>query len=147
MNPRETGSLGVAAIMLNRKIIGIEIDPKNLEIAENRLEWFVKKIVLPSYFPDEDPAEVLENWKKNNGGDSNGKSTPQSDQAGVFHINLTERKSDQPKKPAASNMVALKSKSEKPLTTNDSKHTTRANGKSKKNDAKGKPKSISVHDR
>jgi 16S rRNA G966 N2-methylase RsmD len=83
-----TGSLGVAAIMLNRKIIGIEIDPKNLEIAEKRLEWFIKKIVLPSHFPNEEPAEVLKNWKKIKGdnGDSSAieaNSTSQSDEQNV----------------------------------------------------------------
>ena len=44
-----SGSLGEAAIKLNRQFIGIEIDPKTLDTAEKRLERVGKKIVLPSH--------------------------------------------------------------------------------------------------
>ena len=91
-----SGSLGEAAVKLKREFVGIEIEPNTMQTAEKRLENFAKKIVLPSYFPNEEPAEVLENWKKNN--DASGiKSTPQSDQNGVFHIKLAGQKPKQPK--------------------------------------------------
>ena len=141
-----TGSLGLAAIKLNREIIGIEIDPKRMKIAEERLEWFAKKIVLPSFFPNEDPTKVLENWKKNN--DASGiKSTSQSDQEGIFHIKLAEQKPEQTKKTAASSMDGLKNKSKKPLTTKGSKNLPSAKGNSKNNDVNGKRKKISGHKR
>ena len=72
-----SGTLGAVAMMRNRNFFGIEIDPKYVEIAENRLKDRAYKIVLPSHIPGADPAKVLENWKKNKGGngDSAAKET------------------------------------------------------------------------
>jgi len=50
-----SGSLGEAAIKLNRKFVGIEIEPNTMQTAERRLERVAKKIVLPSYYSDNNP--------------------------------------------------------------------------------------------
>ena len=37
---------------LDRKFVGIELDPKTVKTAEERLERVAKKIVLPSHYSD-----------------------------------------------------------------------------------------------
>jgi DNA polymerase III delta prime subunit/16S rRNA G966 N2-methylase RsmD len=123
-----SGTLGAAAMMRNRDFFGIEIDPKYVEIAENRLADMGYKIALPSYFPDEDPAKVIENWKKNKGGNGDSAAieaipTSQSDEQkvvqekpfevngdlfiptdrqGVYSVKLKSRKPDDPNEPDTS---------------------------------------------
>jgi len=52
-----SGTLGEAAIQLNRKFVGIEIEQNTMQIAEERLERVAKKIVLPSYYSDNNSAD------------------------------------------------------------------------------------------
>jgi 16S rRNA G966 N2-methylase RsmD len=125
-----SGTLGAAAIMRNRRFFGVEIDPKTMETAEKRLERLSKKIVLPSYFPGKNPAEILDNWEKqgNNGGDpneveanptdrpdeqkvvqaesfeENGKEYIPTDRIGVYNVILKGRKPDEPKNVALSDI-------------------------------------------
>jgi 16S rRNA G966 N2-methylase RsmD len=133
------GTLGEAAIRTNRKFWGIEIDSKTLATAEKRLERVAKKIVLPSYIPNVNPAKVLDEWEKqkNDSGDSdeikanptdrpeeqkavlaepfeeNGTEYIPTDRPGVYKIKLNERKLDQPEEPAASDTVVEESGPEK----------------------------------
>jgi hypothetical protein len=123
-----SGTLGAAAMMRNRDFFGIEIDPKYVEIAENRLKDRAYRIVLPSHIPGADPAKVLESWKKNkggNGGSAAVKASPSSqpdkqnvvqekpfevngdlfiptDQQGVYSVKLKSRKPDEPNEAGAS---------------------------------------------
>jgi hypothetical protein len=123
-----SGTLGEVAIKLNRQFLGIEIDSKTLETAEKRLDRVAKKIVLPSYFPNENPSDILDNWEKNKGGngdademkvnpanrpdeqeaipaepfEENGKEYIPTDQPGRYIVNLYEPKPDQSNEAGAS---------------------------------------------
>jgi DNA polymerase III subunit gamma/tau len=134
-----TGTLGAAAIKLNRKFVGIDIDSVALETAEARLKRIAYQIVLPSHFPGQDIPKIMENWEKqkNDSGDSDEiKANPTdrleeqkavlaepfeeneteyipTDRTGVYTIKLKERKSDQPKEPAASDTVESENEPEK----------------------------------
>jgi 16S rRNA G966 N2-methylase RsmD len=133
------GTLGEAAIRTNRKFWGIEIDPKTLATAEKRLERVAKKIVLRTFYPNENPAKLLDDWakQKNDSGDSdeikanptdrpeeqkavlaepfeeNGTEYIPTDQPGLYTIKLKKRKTDQRKESAASDTVVEESGPEK----------------------------------
>lgn len=133
------GTLGEAAIRSNRKFWGIEIDPKTLATAEKRLERVAKKIALPSYIPNVNPAKVLDEWEKqkNDSGDSdeikanptdrleeqkavlaepfeeNGTEYIPTDEAGRYIVKLKGQKPDAPKEPAASDTVESENEPEK----------------------------------
>ena len=125
-----SGTLGAAAMMRNRDFFGIEKEPKTVETAEKRVERLAKKIVLPSYFPGKNPAEILDHWEKqgNNGGDpnevevnptdrpdeqkvvqaesfeENGKEYIPTEWPGVYNVILKGRKPDEPKNVASSDI-------------------------------------------
>jgi DNA polymerase III subunit gamma/tau len=122
------GSLGEASIRLNRQFIGIEIDPKTLEAAEKRLERVAKKIVIPSFIPNANPGEVLQNWENQEDDivdsdemeanpthppeeqkvvqekpfEVNGDLFIPTDRQGAYSVKLKSRKPDDPNEPDAS---------------------------------------------
>jgi hypothetical protein len=123
-----SGTLGAAAMMRNRDFFGIDIDPKTVETAENRLIDMGYKVVLPSHFQNQNPAELLDAWEKqgNNGGETdemkanptrlpdeqrdipaepfeeNGKKYIPTDLQGVYSVKLKGQKPEEPKEAEAS---------------------------------------------
>lgn len=57
------GSCGTASIKSNRRFLGFEKDKETADRAMKRFQRLGRMIQAPYYFPDEDPADVVDRWE------------------------------------------------------------------------------------